>query len=76
MGVGQRERRQDGEWRLAETAKPAANHNAVVVFIVSLLVAAAVADDRIALTNGAPPRNDTGASRGPIDFEVDLRLRK
>jgi hypothetical protein len=37
------------------------------VFIMRLLAAASVADDRIALTNRASPQDDLGAARGPIE---------
>jgi hypothetical protein len=41
-----------------------------VVFIVRLLAAASVTDDRIAFARWAAPQNDLGAARGPIGFEL------
>ena len=55
VGIGERERRQNGECLLAETAMTAANIDPDVVFIVRLFVAAAMADNGIAVTNGAMP---------------------
>ena len=43
------------------------------MFIVRLLVAASVTDDRIVFASGASPQNDLGAARGPIRFELVRR---
>ena len=50
--------------------------NPVVMLIVCLLAAAAVADDRVACTNGASPQNDRNAAFGPIGFELVRRGAK
>ena len=47
-----------------------------MVFIVGLLAAASVADDRIVFASGASPQNDLGATRGPIRFELVRRHGK
>jgi len=47
--------------------------NPVVMFIMRLLAAAPVADDRIACTNGASPQDDLNAAFGPISFELVRR---
>jgi hypothetical protein len=54
-------------------AATAPNPDPVVVFIVRLLAAASVADDRIAFTNRAVPQDDLVAVFGPIDFELVQR---
>ena len=48
----------------------------IMVFIVRLLAAVSMADDRIAFTSGAAPQDDFGATRGPIRFEVVRRCGK
>jgi hypothetical protein len=40
------------------------------MFIVRLLTALPMADDRIALTNGASPQNELIAVSGPIGFQL------
>jgi hypothetical protein len=47
-----------------------------VIFIMRLLAAAAVANNRIAQTNRAPAEDRPCASLGPIDGEVVLCGRK
>jgi hypothetical protein len=44
-----------------------------VMFIVRLLAAVSVADDRIALTHGASPQDDLGALFRPVGFELARR---
>ena len=43
-----------------------------MVFIMSLLASATVADDGILITNRAPTQDDFRARLGPIRFEVAL----
>ena len=54
-------------------AKAATDPDPIVVFIVRLLAAASVADDRIAFTHGASPQNDLVAVSGPVGFELERR---
>ena len=68
--VGGREQGKQGEGLSAPRAKAAPNPNPVVMFIVRLLAAAPVADDRVAGTNGASPQDDLNAAFGPIGFEL------
>jgi hypothetical protein len=68
--VRERKQREEGEGPLATGAATTTNANPVVVFIVRLLAAASVADDRIDFTSGASPQNNLGAAGGPICFEV------
>jgi len=72
VAVGWRERWQEGERSAAQIAKATANSDPIVVFVMSLLAAAAVADDRIALTKRASAKDRLCASLGPIGFEVAL----
>jgi hypothetical protein len=46
------------------------------MFIVGLLAAATVADDRIAFTNRASPQHDLVAVSSPVGFELVQRGRK
>ena len=71
--VRKRKQRQEGEGLPATGAATAPDANPVVMFIVRLLAAASVADDRIAFTSGTSPQNDLGAARGPIRFELVRR---
>jgi hypothetical protein len=43
------------------------------MFIVRLLAAASVADDRITFTSGTSPQDDLRAARGPIRLELVRR---
>jgi hypothetical protein len=76
VAVGWRERRQEGERPLAEIAKAAPNTNPIMVFVMSLLAPAAVANDGIVQTNRASAKDRFCAGPGPISFEVVLRRRK
>jgi hypothetical protein len=70
MRVRQRKPRQEGEGLPATGAAATADVNPVVIFVVCLLAAASMADDRILLTDGALPRNDLGAAGRPIGFQL------
>jgi len=71
--VREREGRQKRERLPATSAVSATDLNPVVMLIVSLLAAASVADDRIALTNGAASQNNVGTLIGPTGFELVRR---
>jgi hypothetical protein len=43
-----------------------------MLFIMGLLAAATMADDRVTFTNRASPQDDLGATRRPIAFELAL----
>ena len=73
MRVRERKQRQEGEGLPATIAKAAPDLNPVVMFIVRLLAAATVTDDRIAFANRASPQNDLLAVAGPIGFELVRR---
>jgi len=74
VGVREREGRQEGEGLVARLATAAPHPNPIVILVMSLLGAAAVANDRMAQTQGASSRDTPRL--GPIDLEVVLRLRK
>ena len=76
MRVGKRKPRQEGEGLSATGAATATDADPIVVFIVRLLAAASMADDRIVFTSGASPQDDFGAARGPNRFELVRRDRK
>ena len=76
VGVGERERGKEGEGLSATRAKAASDPNPVVMFIVRLLAAPPVADDRIAFTNRASPQDELVAVCGPIGFEFVRRSGK
>jgi hypothetical protein len=73
VGVRQRKQRQKGEGLPAIGAATTPDPNPVVMFIVRLLAAAAMANDRIAFTNGASPQDDLGAACGPVGFQLVQR---
>src|SRR5215471_19101381 len=74
VGIRERERRQERERLVARFATAAPHTNPIVFLVMSLLGAAAVANDRMAQTKGALSRNTPRL--GPIDLEVVLRARK
>ena len=73
MRVRERKQRKEGEGLPAIRAAAATDPNPVVMFIVRLLAATAVADDRIAFTNRASPQDDLVAVFGPVGFELVRR---
>ena len=73
MRVRERKQRQEGEGLPATGAATAPDPDPIVMFIVRLLAAASMADDRIAFTSGASPQDDFGAARRPIGFELVRR---
>ena len=76
MCVGERKRRQEGEGRAATITNAAPDLNPVMMFIVSLLAPAAVANDRVAITNRASSQYDGGPFCGPGSFRVALPIGK
>ena len=70
MRVRERKQRKEGEGLPATGAEATPDPNRVVMFIVRLLAAAPVADDRVESTNGASPQDDLNAAFGPIGFEL------
>jgi hypothetical protein len=63
MGVRETEGRQEGEGLAAAVANPSPYLNPVTVSIVSLFAAAAMADDRRAITKRAQPREELSPVR-------------
>jgi len=76
VGVREGKRRQEGEGLPTTGAETATDPNPVVLLVVRLLPPAPVANDRIALTNGASPQDDVGALFGPIGLQLVRRERK
>jgi hypothetical protein len=76
VGVGERKQWKKGEGLPATGAATATDPDPVVVFIVRLLAAASMADDRIAFTSGASPHDAVGAVRDPLCFELVCRDAK
>jgi len=70
MRVRERKRREESEGLTAAGAVAASDSNPVVMFIVRLLTAPPVPDDRIAFTNGASPQNELIAVSSPIGFQL------
>jgi len=68
--IRKRKRRQEGEGLPATGAETTTDPDPVVMLIVRLLAPTSVANDRIALTNGASPQDDLNAAGGPIGFEL------
>ena len=73
MGVRERKQRQEGEGLSATVAATAPDLDPIMVYIVRLLAAVSMADDRIAFTSGASPQDDIGAACRPIGFELVWR---
>jgi hypothetical protein len=70
VGVRERKRRQEGESLPAAGAQTATDPDPIVVFIVRLLAAVSVANDRITFTNRASPQDELTAVCGPISFQL------
>jgi hypothetical protein len=56
--------------KVATLAKAASDPNPVVMFVVRLLAAASVANDRIAFTTRASPQDDLVAVFSPVGFQL------
>ena len=76
MGIWKREQREESEGPPTKLAKPPSDPNPVVVFIVRLLAAATVTDNRIALTKRASAQQDLPAVARPVVFDVVRLGRK
>ena len=73
MGVRERKPRQEGESLPATGAASAADANPVMMFVVCLLAAASMADDRFVLTNGTLSQDGPGTTGVPIGFQLVRR---
>jgi hypothetical protein len=76
VGVRERKRGQEGEALPATWATTATDPDPIVMFIMRLLAAASMADDRITFTLGTSPQDELLAAFGPISFELVRRGRK
>jgi hypothetical protein len=76
MGVGQRKHRQEGNRMFARSADTAPNRDPVMVFVMSLLLPAAMPNDRILRANRTPANDYFRASLRPIGFQLALRRGK
>ena len=76
MRIRERKQREKGEGPPANLANPASDSNPVMVFIVRLLMAAAVTDNGIAFTNGASAQQDSITIASPIAFDLVWLNRK
>ena len=68
LRVRKREQREEGEGFAATKAVTPTDPNPVVMFMVSLLMAASMPDDGIAFTNGTLPQDHLIAAFIPIGF--------
>jgi hypothetical protein len=76
MAVGKRNHGQEGNRHLARSAKTAPNRDPVMVFVMSLLLSAAMTNDRILRANWAPAKDYVCATLRPIDIQLALRRGK
>jgi hypothetical protein len=76
VGVREGKRGQEGEGLPATGATTATDPDPIVMFIMRLLAAASMADDRIAFTVGTSPQDELLTVFGPISFELVRRGRK
>ena len=74
--IREREWRQEGEGLATKAADTPPDFDPAVLFIVSLLAAATVPDDRIPLASRTMAKNHFGTTRCPVIFQVDLLGRK
>jgi hypothetical protein len=73
MAVGKRKDRQESNRLLARSADTAPNRDPIMVFVMSLLSAAAMTNDRILRANWTPANDNFCASLRPICFQLALR---
>jgi hypothetical protein len=73
MGVGKRKHGQEGNRLSARSADTAPNRDPVMVFVMSLLLTAAMSNDRIPGANRAPAHDYFRASLRPIGCQLALR---
>ena len=76
MGVGQRERGQEGERLAAEVTDASANLNPIMIFIVRLFLSATVTDNGVLTANRASAQDTFHTRLGPIASEVVLCSRE
>jgi hypothetical protein len=76
MAVGKRKHGQEGNRLLARSADTAPNGDPVMVFVVSLLLPAAMPNDRILRANWAPAKDYFCARFRPIGIQLALRRGK
>jgi hypothetical protein len=76
MGVGQRKHRQEGNRIFARSADTAPNRDPVMVFVMSLLLPAAMPNDRILRANRTPANDYFRASLRPIGLQLALSRGK
>jgi hypothetical protein len=76
VGIREGKPRQEGKGLRAIGTATAPDSNPIVTFIVRLLAAATVADDRIAFTHGASAQDGLAAVSGPIGFVLVERCGK
>src|ERR1035441_7428817 len=70
-----RELREKGEGLVARSANATPNQNPIVLLIVSLFAPAAMSDNGVMFTNGAPTHDYVTRNNGPIAFNF-ARLRR
>jgi hypothetical protein len=73
VGVRERKRGQEGEGLPANGATTATDPDPIVMFIMRLLAAASMADDRIAFAVRTSSQDDLLAVFGPVRFELVRR---
>jgi hypothetical protein len=76
MAVGKRKHGQEGNRRLARSADTAPNRDPGMVFVMSLLLSAAMTNDRILRANRALANDYFCASLCPIGIQLALRRGK
>jgi hypothetical protein len=76
MGVGKGKHGQEGNRLFARSANTAPNRDPVMVFVMRLLLPAAMTNDRILRANRAPANDSFRASLRPIGFQLALRRGK
>ena len=76
VAVRERQRRQEGERLPAQIAGASADPDPIMLFIMRLLAAATVTDDRVLQTDRASAQDNFRTRLSPIGFEVVMCGRK
>jgi len=76
MGIRKGEYGKESESMFAELAEPAAVLDPVVAVVMRLLAPPAMADDRIAQTEGTPARDRFRKTRRPVETRLAIIRRK
>jgi len=76
MGIGQGESGKETESMFAETAEPAVVLDPVVTVVMRLFAPPAMADDRIAPTEGTPANDRFSTGRRPVEAWLAMLWRK